>query len=206
MRLQPFAGHQGARRGLIVAGLALLALVSGGCDKRAETLSPPVPKPSLAESAAEACKSSDPAQEARNFYAVIMAEAASGLPSTESMSKLAPLMTSSLRAAVEKARVRQQAFIVAHPDEKPDFIEGSLFTSLFEGPSALESATATVSGDSAVVDVGFVHAEAGAEASRWKDQALLRCEQGNWRLDDVRYGGDWDFASKGQLKQALESE
>lgn len=201
MRLQPFTGHQGARRGLI-AGLTLVALASAGCQMHEEKAGATV-TPQAAETS---CKDSDPAQAARDFYARIMADAASGLPSTGSMPKLAPLMTSSMRAAVEKARVGQQAFIAAHPDEKPPFIEGSLFTSLFEGPSALESATAARNGDSAVVEVEFVHAEAGADAVRWKDQALLRCEEGRWRLDDVRYGGDWDFASKGQLKQALESE
>lgn len=203
MRLRPAAGHQSARRGLIAA---LIALASIGCGMHEEK-APPVAAAASAQGATESpCKNSDAAQAARDFYAAIMAYAASGLPSSESMVKLAPLMTSSMRAAVEKARVRQQAFIVAQPDEKPDFIEGSLFTSLFEGPTALESATAAVDGAGAVVDVGFVHAESGAETFRWQDQALLRCEQGRWRLDDVRYGGDWDFASKGQLKQALESE
>lgn len=205
MRLQPAAGHQSARRSLIAA-LALVALASLGCQRHAEKSASVAAQDSAPQAAGTACRSGDAAQAARDFYARIMAEASSGLPSSESMVKLAPLMTSSMRAAVEKARVRQQAFIAAHPDEKPEFIEGSLFTSLFEGPSALESASAVANGDSAVVEVGFVHSETGSETFRWKDQALLRCEQGRWRLDDVRYGGDWDFASKGQLKQALESE
>lgn len=205
MRLQPFTGHQSTCRGLIAA-LALIALASFGCQRHAEKSAPVAAQDSAPQAVDNACKSGDAAQAARDFYARIMADSSSGLPSTESMAKLAPLMTSSMRAAVEKARVRQQAFIVAHPDEKPDFIEGSLFTSLFEGPSALESASAVANGDGAVVEVGFVHSETGSETFRWKDQALLRCEQGRWRLDDVRYGGDWDFASKGQLKQALESE
>ena len=202
MRLPPIAGYQGARRGLIAA-LALVALASVGCERRADAV---LPQTSVPEIAGSSCKNSDAAQAARDFYARIMTDAASGLPSKESMGALAPLMTASMRAAIEKARVRQQAFITAHPDEKPDYIEGSLFTSLFEGPTALESATAVANGDGAVVEVGFVHAQAGSETFRWKDQALLRCEQERWRLDDVRYGGDWDFASKGQLKQALESE
>jgi hypothetical protein len=182
-----------------------VALASVGCRRHEDKAAPAVPQ-AIAQKAVASCKSGDAAQAARDFYARILADAPSGLPSGQSMARLGPLLTASLRDAVEKARVRQRAFIAAHPDEKPDFIEGSLFTSLFEGPSGLESATATASGDSAVVEVGFVHSESGAPAIRWKDQALLRCEQGRWRLDDVRYGGDWDFASKGQLKQALESE
>ena len=205
MRLPPVARHQGARRSLIAA-LALVALASVGCARRTGDADAVAPQGSAPKTAEAGCRNNDAAQAARDLYARIMADAASGLPSSESMLTLAPLMSASMRAAIEKARVRQQAFIAAHPDEKPDFIEGSLFTSLFEGPSALESAAAVANDDSAVVEVGFVHAQAGAETFRWKDQALLRCEEGRWRLDDVRYGGDWDFAPKGQLKQALESD
>ena len=205
MRLQPAAGHQGARRGLIAA-LALVVLASTGCGRSAQKTGAVASTSSAPQTTQAGCKDGDAAQAARDFYARIMADAVRGLPSKENMSTLAPLMTASMRAAVEKARVRQQAFMAAHPDEKPDFIEGSLFTSLFEGPTAVESASAVANDNGAVVEVGFVYAQAGAETFRWKDQALLRCEQGRWRLDDVRYGGDWDFASKGQLKQALESE
>jgi hypothetical protein len=182
-----------------------VALVSVGCQWHEDKAVPAVPQ-AIAQKAVASCKTGDAAQAARDVYALLLADAPSGLPSGQSMARLGPLLTASLRDAVEKARVRQRAFIAAHPDEKPDFIEGSLFTSLFEGPDALESATATASADSAVVEVGFVRAESGVQVFRWKDQALLRCEQGRWRLDNVRYGGDWDFASKGQLKQALESE
>jgi hypothetical protein len=205
MRLPPIARHQGARRGLIAA-LALVALASVGCAQRAGDAAAAAPREGVEKTAETDCKNSDAAEAARGFYAKVLADAPSGLPSSASMLKLAPLMSASMGAAVEKARIRQQAFVAAHPDEKPDFIEGSLFTSLFEGPTALESATAVAGGDSAVVEVGFVYAQAGAETLRWKDQALLRCEEQRWRLDDVRYGGEWDFAPKGQLKQALESE
>lgn len=205
MRLQPIAGHQGARRGLIAA-LALVVLASTGCGRSAQKSDAVASAYSAPQTAQASCNDGDAAQAARAFYAKVMAAGVRGLPSNENMDGLAPLMTASMRAAVEKARVRQQAFIAAHPDEKPDFIEGSLFTSLFEGPTALESVSAVAKDNGAVVEVGFVYAQAGAETFRWKDQALLRCEQGRWRLDDVRYGGDWDFASKGQLKQALESE
>ncbi|MGH8027506.1 MAG: hypothetical protein ACREO0_12340 [Pseudoxanthomonas sp.] len=205
MRLQPFAGHQGARRGLIAA-LALAALAAAGCQQHSEETGPPASSASTPQTSETSCKSGAPEKTARAFYTAIIPDNDSGLPSAASMPALGPLMTSALRAAVEKARARQGAFIAAHPNEKPPYIEGSLFTSMFEGPTAVESADATRNGDSATVGMGFAYVEEGAETFRWKDQALMRCEEGSWRLDDVRYGGDWDFASKGQLKQALESE
>jgi hypothetical protein len=203
MRLPPFAVHQGARRGLI-AGLVLIALASIGCDRNRREAAPAASQKNAPQMAKTVCQDGGSSQAARDFYAKIMADAPSGLPSVESMQTLAPLMTSSLGAAIEKARIRQRAFIAAHPDLKPPFIEGSLFTSVYEGPTGVESAAATPRGDSVWVAMGFVYQEPGAESSRWKDQVLLLCEQGLWRVDDVRY--DWDSASKNLLKQALESE
>lgn len=206
MRLPSLAGHQGARRGLIAWLPALVGLALVGCERNEEKAIPIATQTSALKMAETPCKNGDPAQVARDFYTRISTDAASGLPSVESMSTLAPLMTSSLRTAIDKARARQEAFIAAHPGEKPPFAEGSLFTSLFEGPTGIESAATRLHGDTASVAVGFVYAEQGTETFRWEDEMLLRCEQGRWRLDDVRYGGDWDFASNGQLKHALESE
>jgi hypothetical protein len=31
---------------------------------------------------------------------------------------------------------------------------------------------------------------------------MLR-EDGRWKLDDVEYGGSWDFASRGRLSDSL---
>ena len=47
---------------------------------------------------------------------------------------------------------------------------------------------------------------AGQGDVRWRDHALMRCEHAKWRVDDIEFGGDWDFASDGRLRDALDAE
>ena len=80
---------------------------------------------------------------------------------------------------------------------------GSLFTSLFEGPTAVLSAEADPAAPTRVaVEMTYV----GQGDARWRDHALMRCENAQWRVDDVEFGGDWDFASDGHLRDALDAE
>ena len=51
------------------------------------------------------------------------------------------------------------------------------------------------------------HSDDGrSEPVRWKDDVLMLCEAGKWRIDDVAYGGDWDFSMKGRLREGLEAQ
>jgi len=56
----------------------------------------------------------------------------------------------------------------------------------------------------ALVAVSLEYAQ--DETVRWQDRLLLLCEGGRWRVEDVRFGGDWDFANRGSLRQALDAE
>jgi hypothetical protein len=37
----------------------------------------------------------------------------------------------------------------------------------------------------------------------WTDTVRLVREDGAWRIDDVAYGGQWDFANTGTLRESL---
>lgn len=196
MRLLSSACHQGTGRHL--ASGAFFAVALAACQ------SPAGVESSFAAGDRSAdCRDSDPVEKAEDFYQKIISARVRGLPSPEAMSDFAPLLSQAMQQAIEQARTRQQARIAAHPDEKPEFIEGDLFTSLFEGPTGVESARVKKAGDLVAVEVSFVHGTRDNQPSRWKDVALLRCEQGDWRVDDVHFGGSWDFAPKGSLRSAL---
>ena len=53
-----------------------------------------------------------------------------GLPTGDAATAIAPHLSAGLKAAIDAARAEQAAFMQEHPDEKPPFIEGKLFTSL----------------------------------------------------------------------------
>ena len=177
--------------------LALVASVAAaGCQQM------PTREGSVAAMSA-ACAGASPVDAAETFYRQVVALNPRGLPSADAMRTLGPLLSSGMQASIARARVRQQAEIAAFPDDKPSFIEGSLFTSLFEGPTAVLSAQADPAASTRVaVEMRY----AGQGDARWRDHALMRCENAQWRVDDIEFGGDWDFASDGRLRDALDAE
>jgi hypothetical protein len=72
------------------------------------------------------------------FYQAYLETRPVGLPTPEQEQLLAPYLTTALRALMEEARAYGAAFEAEHPDEKPPFVDGALFTSLFEGADRFE--------------------------------------------------------------------
>ena len=131
-------------------------------------------------------------------------ERISGLPSAEQMKRLAPLLTPELGFVIETARARQQEQMRRHPDEKPQWVEGDLFGSLFEGVKKWElgEVFAAPSAD-AEVKVRNRYDEPGLDKVEWTDIWVFKRVKGGWLLDDIRMGGDWAFRSGESLRHAL---
>jgi hypothetical protein len=125
-----------------------------------------------------------------------------GLPTGREWQELKPRLSQDFVAAIARAQALQAREIAENPGEKPSWIEGDFFSSLFEGPDSHKIGPALVHGERAEVPVACSHSEGGATI-RWSDRFLLVREGGRWRIDDVMFGGTWDFASKGSLKAAL---
>lgn len=141
---------------------------------------------------------------AATFCNELRRERISGLPSTTQMERLAPLMTAELGAIIEFARVEQDRQMRTHPDEKPDWIEGDLFSSLFEGVSKWTIREAvSPKGADATVSLRLTYSEAGQDAVEWTDTLVLKNRSGKWLVDDIRMGGDWDFHSGETLRGRL---
>ncbi|VXB93562.1 conserved exported hypothetical protein [Luteimonas sp. 9C] len=173
----------------------VVSLAAAGCQQMAA-------RGNAVATAPAACAGASPVDAAETFFRQVVTLNPRGLPSAEAMRTLGPLLSSGMQASIAHARVRQQAEIAASPDDKPSFIEGSLFTSLFEGPTAVLSAEADPAAPTRVA-VGMRYA--GEAETRWRDHALMRCENAQWRVDDVELGGDWEFASGGRLRDALDA-
>jgi hypothetical protein len=191
---------------LLPAGIVLLMTACGSgsrhSSQQAATGSASHPLP-VADAE---CEHQDPAAVVETFYAAYLQHHSRGLPTTEEMKTYAPMFSRELVGAIERARGRQKQFIAAHPREKPPFIEGSLFGSLFEGITAVESVDAKPGVIPTTVSMRFLYDDSSNQAVRWSDEAILRCELGQWRIDDVQYGGGWEFSPKGRLRAALEAD
>lgn len=155
--------------------------------------------------AAEEKDAPGPREVAKVFYGELRRLGVTGLPNGSDWEVLKVRVSEELAAAVVRAQKEQAEFIKANPCEKPPWIEGDLFSSLFEGPQKFEIGEAKVEGDKAEVPVGCVHSS-GGDTAKWTDTLLLVKTGEGWRIDDVRYGGKWDFALTGTLKEGLAPE
>jgi hypothetical protein len=141
------------------------------------------------------------------FYDICIEEKITGLPTDAQFEELRPLISESLANLLADARMEQAEFSREYPDEKPPWVEGDLFSSLFEGPTRFTAGKAVIHGKHATVTVDFADDSAGDKPFEWKDDVLLVLnDDGDWLIDDIVYRGTWDFATKGKLSDALSPE
>ena len=171
--------------------LAAILLALGACSQRVLSRDP-VPCPGAGADAPEAV--------ACGFYAAVVEAHPVGLPSSEEMTTLAPYLSTSLRSAIEEARAYQAAYATAHPDEKPPFADGSLFTSLFEGADRFELVRVD---EGPGRDTGVVVRLGYQDAAPWEDTVVLRREEGRLVVADVVFGGAGAFNPPGRLSEML---
>ena len=205
----------------IAASLLTVALAAGCAPAKAptETVATPAPAPvtpatePAATIAGTPCMAATgnappspflpdtPAGVVQAFYELPVAHVG-GAPQADQLATAAPMLTHELAAALERARAERDRALKEHPGEKPPFVEGALFSSLFEGYTHARSLTVATEGDQARVPVCFAFADASGR-TEWTDTVVLRKQDGTWRIDDVVYGGQWDFANTGTLRDAL---
>jgi hypothetical protein len=147
----------------------------------------------------------EPGAAARFFLSEVRRFQVTGLPDGEAWETLSPCLSAPLRALMEAAKREQLEFMKKFPDEKPPWIEGDFFSSLFEGPHRFQVLGTEVKGDRANVRVEQERTE-GGDTVKWTDTLLLVKTPEGWRVDDMRYGGSWDFANTGTLRDALAPE
>ncbi len=143
-----------------------------------------------------------------SFYALCIREQVTGLPTDEQFEAMREMLSDNILGMLADARMEQADFSRENPDEKPPWIEGDLFSSLFEGPSRFSVGAAVIDGNRATITVDFAYD--GTPDDRpfeWKDDVILVIDVNNeWKIDDIEYRGDWDFASRGRLSEALGSD
>jgi len=183
------------------------ALAASACGTPGERVDHRPATTSVAPAAVgESARSDGAAAVADAFYRVHIDVRSGGLPEGETMQRYRPLLSKRLLALIAGAARKRDAAIAAHPDEKPPFVDGDLFSTVYEGPTGYRIGQRTVSGpDRESFDVELSLKEPMTEESRWTDRALLLREDGQWKLDDIEYGGQFDFGQRGRLSDLLRS-
>lgn len=142
------------------------------------------------------------------FYRVHLQARTGGVPDGETLERYRPMLSRRLLDLIAGATRERDAAIAAHPDEKPPFVDGDVFSSLFEGPTGYAIGPRTVlAADRERIEIELTHQEPRTPGiTRWSDHALMVREDGQWKLDDIEYGGQWDFASRGRLSDSLRGQ
>ena len=143
----------------------------------------------------------EPAVMVEAFYAHLLTYPVTGAPNAGDIPRIAPFLSESLLADLQRAARLRDSAVAQHPDEKPPFAEGDLFTSLFEGPTSF-SVQATQDRPGTAVLVHFEHRE-GASSVEWVDTVYVVRRDTTWAVTDVAYGGTWPMANKGTLRANL---
>jgi hypothetical protein len=127
-----------------------------------------------------------------------------GIPDSAGRARLAPYLSPGLNKLLGDAAAAQTRFS-AKIKNSPPLIEGDLFSSLFEGATQSKLQPCAVSGTSARCPVVFTHAGAAGKAMNWTDTLLLVNTPQGWRVDDIAYGGGFQFGNTGRLSDTLKT-
>jgi hypothetical protein len=136
------------------------------------------------------------------WYAVLDALGTHTVPEPTALEALRPFMADTLVRLMQRAHVVRDSVRALVPREKPPFVDGELFASLFEGyTEGHPRATRTV-GDTALVVMAFTN-DIQKPTVRWSDTVVVVRERGRYVVVDLRYGAGWDFAAHGRLLSTL---
>ena len=142
---------------------------------------------------------------AKLFYETLLKLNPNGLPTEEQMKQLGPLLSKELNNLIAAARKEQQKFIKDNPDEKPPFIEGNLFGSMFEGMHSFSLGQPAFNDEKASIPAYLEYRE-GQTVVKWIDVIVLEKAGEQWLVADIFLNGPWDFKAGPSLKSVLSSE
>jgi hypothetical protein len=130
-----------------------------------------------------------------------------GIPDAKERAKYEPYISPDLDELLKAGDAAETKFANENKDSPP-MVEGDLFTSNFEGATAFKIGACigdAKSGKCAVLltyDPGKTN-NPKDKPFNWTDTAYLVNTVQGWRVDDIGYGGTWDFGNKGRMKDTL---
>ncbi len=164
----------------------------------------------LLPAAAFADAQGDMAKVADGFYgAYFTFHPSDGIPDTRGRAKYEPFISPALDKLLLAGDQAEDRFAKANKDSPP-LIEGDLFTSNFEGASSFKLGACTQGGKTGRCTVSLTYDPGKTNNPKdkpftWADTVYLVETPSGWKIDDVGYGGTWDFGNKGRMTGTLKS-
>jgi hypothetical protein len=159
-------------------------------------------------SAADAPDAQAMAQAVTGFYKVHQSTIQDGIPDPGTRAKYSPFISPALEKLLADGDAAEGRYAKANKDSPP-LIEGDLFSPNFEGISSFKVGVCSADAKGANCKVALHYAAAHPRPQDkpvdWIDTVLLVKTPAGWRVDDIAYGGNWDFGNPGKLTDTLKS-
>jgi len=130
-----------------------------------------------------------------------------GIPDAAGRKRYEPFISPALDRLLIEGDNAETKFASENKDSPP-LIEGDLFTSNFEGATAYHVGACADEGKAGHCAVTLTYDPGKTNNPKdkpfsWTDTVdLVNTPQG-WRIDDIGYGGTWDFGNKGKMTDTL---
>lgn len=161
----------------------------------------------LAANAASAQTVSDQqalSKAAAGFYGIYMTlHPSDGIPDAATRAKFAPFVSPALDKLFVDGDAAEARYAAATKHQSPPLVEGDLFTPNFEGATSFKIGTCQTDAHGGHCAVSLVYDDRKDRPLAWTDTVYLAHTPSGWRVDDIAYGGNWDFGNKGRLTQTL---
>ena len=141
---------------------------------------------------------------AQNFYDLTMRYNATGaIPGTPQQTRLDRMLTPTLMAKVDQARRADKTYTRKYGVTRRPLIEGDLFSSLYDGPTAMDFASCRADTATTLRCPVLLSNGEGSGAVRWTDTLVLVKLIPGWRIDDIEFGGAGPDSRTGTLTGLL---
>jgi len=120
-----------------------------------------------------------------------------GIPDAAARLRLQPLLSPGLGKLLTDAAAAEARFKAKNKDSPP-LIEGDIFSSLFEGPTAWKVGACRADANTARCAVSQTRQDPGQKPVNWIDTLVLVNLNG-WKVDDVVYDANFAFGNTGTL-------
>lgn len=146
---------------------------------------------------------------ANGFYGVYGTfHPSDGIPNAKERAKYDPYISAALDKLLTDGDAAETHFAKVMKNMSPPLIEGDLFTSNFEGASSWHVGDCKIAANAARCAVTLTYIDPDKPKEKpfhWTDMLYLVHAGAGWRVDDVGYGGSWDFGNKGRMTDTLRS-
>ncbi|HTQ13166.1 MAG TPA: hypothetical protein VMH86_04760 [Rhizomicrobium sp.] len=140
------------------------------------------------------------------FYAVHAHTDQDGIPDAATRAKYAPTVSPRLLKQLEDGEAAETRYARANKNVPP-LVEGDLFSPNFEGITSFRVGACDPKKGTCALEGHYQDARPRPQDKPvdWTDTVYLVRTPAGWKVDDIAYGGAWEFGNHGKLSELLKS-